>query len=84
MRGRLLYVNVYRGEDGGMSERFLEGNSTESGMWMEECREIEGVRNVLKENELNKSDLERAYQATLHGKCEVLKGGDVESVETKW
>ena len=41
----------------------------------------EGVRNVLKVSELNHSVKERAYQENLHGKYEVWKGGEVESVE---
>ena len=44
---------------------------------------MEGVRNVLKVSEVNKSVKERAYQKNLHGKYEVLRGGDVESVETE-
>ena len=42
---------------------------------------MEGVRNVLKVSELNNSVKERAYQESLHGKYEVWRGGEVESVE---
>ena len=43
MLGRLLDVNVCKGEGGGMSKVF-GGSSTESVMWMEldECREDGG------------------------------------------
>ena len=41
-----------------------------------------GVRNLLKVSEKNKSVKEWAYQETLCGKYEVLRCGDVESVET--
>ena len=36
---------------------------------------MEGVRNVLKVNELNNSMKERTYQKSLHGKYEVWRGG---------
>ena len=42
---------------------------------------MEGVRNVLKVSELNHSVKERSYQESLHGKYEVWRGGEVESVE---
>ena len=42
---------------------------------------MESVRNVLKVSELNHSVKERAYQESLHGKYEVWRGGEVESVE---
>ena len=45
---------------------------------------MEGVRNVLKGSELNKSVKERAFQETFLGKYEVLRGGVVESKETEW
>ena len=32
---------------------FFFGSSAENGVWMEECQEMEGVRNVLKVSELN-------------------------------
>ena len=38
------------------------GSSAEIGVWMEECREDEGVRNVLKVSELNISVKESSYQ----------------------
>ena len=77
LRGRLLDMNVCSGEVGGMSDHFFGENSTESGGRME------GVRNVLKVSELNKSVKEHAYQESLRGKYEVLRGGDVESVEAE-
>ena len=45
---------------------------------------MEGVRNVLKVSELHHSVKERAYQESLHGKYEVWRGGEVESVEKEW
>ena len=45
---------------------------------------MEGVRNVLKVNELNHSVKERAYQESLHGKYEVWRDGEVKSVEKEW
>ena len=42
---------------------------------------MEGVRNVLKVSELNHSVKERAYRESLHGKYEVWRGGEVESLE---
>ena len=45
---------------------------------------MEGVRNVLKVSELNRSVKERAYQERLRGKYEVWRGGEVESVEKEW
>ena len=51
------------------------------------CQEregCEGVRNVLKVSELNNSVKERAYQESFHGKYEVWRGGEDESVEKEW
>ena len=45
---------------------------------------VEGVRSALKVTELNKSMKERAYQESLRGKYEVLRGAEVESVEKEW
>ena len=45
---------------------------------------MEGVRSVLKVSELNHSVEERAYQESLHGKYEVWRGGEAESVEKEW
>ena len=45
---------------------------------------MEGVINVLKVSELNNRVKERAYQENLHGKCEVWRGRDVESVDKEW
>ena len=45
---------------------------------------MEGVRNVLKVSEPNKSAKERTYQKRLLGKYEVLSGVDVASVDTEW
>ena len=47
-------------------------------------KRVEGVRSVLKVSELNKSLKERTYQESLHGKYEVLRGAEVESVEKEW
>ena len=43
-----------------------------------------GVRNVLNVSQLNNSVKERAHQESLHGKYEVWRGGEVESVEREW
>ena len=48
---------------------------------LRDARRMEGVRNMLKVSELNKSVKERAYQGTLREKYEVLRGGEVERVE---
>ena len=45
---------------------------------------VEGVRSVLKVSELYKSMKERAYQESLPGKYEVLRGAEIESVEKEW
>ena len=45
------------------------------------ARRMEGVGNVLKVSELNNTVKERAYQESLHGKYEVCRGREVESVE---
>ena len=42
---------------------------------------MDGVGKVLKVSELNNKGNERAYQESLRGKCEVWRGGEVESVE---
>ena len=53
--------------------------------WMEECREDEIVRNVLKVSELDYNGVkERAYQESSRGKYEVWRGEEVESVEKEW
>ena len=41
------------------------------------------MRNMLKVSEQNKSVKERAYQESLRGKYEELRGGYLESVETE-
>ena len=65
---------------GGLSDHFLvEARLKLLGGWR-----MEGVRNVLKVIELNHSVKERAYQDSLRGKCEVWRGGEVESVENEW
>ena len=42
------------------------------------------MRNVLKVSELNHGVKERAYQESLRRKYEVLRGGEVGSVEMEW
>ena len=44
---------------------------------------MQGVINMFKVSELNKSVKERAYHESLLGKYEVLRDVDVESVETE-
>ena len=74
-------MKVWRGEGGGMSDRFpVEARLKVVGSWRSEGR-MEGVRNVLKVSELNDSVKERAYQESLHGKYEVYRGGEIESVK---
>ena len=61
MLGRLLDVKVWRGEGGGLSDHYLvEARLKLLGGWWSAGR-MEGVRNVLKESELNHSVKERAY-----------------------
>ena len=43
---------------------------------------MESERNVFKMSELNKRVKERAYQESLRVKYEVLRGGNVESLES--
>ena len=84
MLGKLFDVKVWRREGGGMSDRFsVEARLKFVGGWRSAGR-MEGVRNVLKVSELNNSVKERAYQESLHGKYEVWRGGEVESVEKEW
>ena len=67
-----------------MSDHFLvEARLKLVGGWRNAGR-MEGVRNVLKVSELNRSVKERAYQESLRGKYEVWRGGEVESVEKEW
>ena len=67
-----------------MSDHFLvEARLKLVGGWSSAWR-MEGVRIVLKVSELNHSVKERAYQERLHGKYEVWRGGEVESVEKEW
>ena len=67
---------------GGLSHHFLvEARLKLLGGWRSTGR-TEGVRNMLKVSELN-SVKEREYQESLHGKYEVWRGGEVESVEKK-
>ena len=81
MLGRLLGVKVWRGEGGAMSDHFLvEALQKLMGGWRSPGR-MEGVKNVSKVSELNNRVKERAYQDSLHGKYEVWRGGEVESVE---
>ena len=72
--GRLLDVNVWRGEGEGMSDHFLVEAQLKLviGWWIKEFRE--SVRNVLKLSELNNSVKERAYQGSLRGDRECGEG----------
>ena len=74
MLGRLLDVKVWRGEGGNCLKN---GSSVEISGWLQECREEEGMRNVLKVSELNNSIKERANQESLHGKYEVITKEDL-------
>ena len=81
MLGGLLYLKVWRGEGEGMYDHFLvEAGLKLAGRWRGAAR-MEGVRNTLKVSELNNRVIERAYQESLHGKYEVWRGEEVESVE---
>ena len=53
MVGRLLDVKVWRGEDGGMSERLLVVARLKMVGGWRSAERMEGVRNVLKMSELN-------------------------------
>ena len=67
-----------------MSDHFLvEARLELVGGWRSAGR-LEGVRNVVKVSELNNIVKERPYQESLHRKYEVLRGGEVESVEQEW
>ena len=84
MLGRLLDVKVWRGEEGDCLTIFLvEARLKLLGGWRS-ARKMECVRNVLKVSELNHSVKEKKYKESLHGKYEVWRGGEVESVEKKW
>ena len=73
MPGRMLDVNVWRGEGVGMSDHCLvEARLKLVGGWISAGR-MEGVRNVLKVSELNNSVKERAFQESLRGKYEVWR-----------
>ena len=82
--GRLLDVNVWRGERGGMSDYFLvEARLKMVGEWRSAWR-MDGMRNVLKVSELDNSVKEKAYQESWREKYEVWRGGEVESAENEW
>ena len=61
--GRVLDVNVYRGENGGISDHYLvEGKLRVDGRWK---RRRGGGREVLKVSVLNDKDKEHEYQERL-------------------
>ena len=72
MRVRLSYVNVCRGEGGGMSDHFLVSARLKGVGGWGSARRMEDGRSVLKESELNSGVKERAYQESLCGTCELL------------
>ena len=66
---------------GGLSDHFLVEVRLKLVGGGRSAGRMEGVRNVLKVSELNNSVKERAYQESLHGKYEVWRGDEVESVK---
>ena len=76
MLGRLLDVIVWRGEGGEISDHSgVQSRLKLVGGWRSTGR-MEGERNMLKVSELNNNVNVRAYPEILHGKYEVLRGGD--------
>ena len=69
---------------GGLSDHFLVEARLKLVCGWRSAGRMEGVRNVLKVSELNNSVKEKAYQDSLRRKYEVLRGGEVESVEKEW
>ena len=66
-----------------MSDQFwAEARLKLVGGWRNAGR-MEIVRNVLNVSELNNRVKEMAYQESFHGKYEVWRGGEVESVRKK-
>ena len=81
IHGRLLDVNVCTGEGRLLSDHVLvESHLKIVGCWRS-AGNMEGVRSVLKVSERNNSVKKREYQESLSVKCEVLRGGDVDSME---
>ena len=83
MRGRVLDMNLCR-EGEGMSDHFLVEARLKVVCRWRGAEMREGVRNVFKVSELNKSVKDHAYQESLRGKYEILTCRDVESVSTEW
>ena len=84
MLGRLLDVKMWKGEGGGMSDRFLVEARLKFFGGCRNAWRMEGVRNVLMVSEQNNSVKEITYQESLRGQYEVWRGGVVESVEKEW
>merc|ERR1712035_110384 len=68
VRGRVMDVNVLRGETGGMSDHFLvEGRLRVAGRWSH--RKVEGGREALKVSVLNERGKEREYKESIGRVC---------------
>ena len=78
---KLLDAELWRGEGGGMSDHFLVEARLKLVCGWRSAWRMEGLRNVLKVSELNNGVKERAHQESLHGKYDVWRGVEVESVE---
>ena len=51
---------------------------------MKECQEDGEYDQCVEVGEHNKSVKEEAHHETLHGRYEVFRGGDVDSVDEEW
>ena len=81
--GRILDVNVFRGESGDISDHFLvEGKLRVVGKWKKQRRS--GRREVLRVSALNVKEKEREYQERLRVAWDARKERPVEGVEEEW
>ena len=83
VRGRVMDVNVLRGETGGISDHFLvEGRLRVDGRWRH--RKVEGGREALKVSVLNDKGKERDYQESIGRVWDKVKEREEEGVEEEW
>ena len=81
--GRVLDVNVFRGESSDISDHYLvEGKLRVVGRWRKQRRS--GGREVLKVSALNVREKEREYQERLRVSWDARKERPVEAVEEEW
>ena len=84
MRGRLLDVDVLRGEAGGLSDHYLvEAKLKVKGRWQRYSRKVE-VREEVKTNELRKSQIQREYQEKMRMCFETVGMRAEAGVEEEW